>query len=174
MRLDGRVAAIEELVAPVLASLGLELFDVQFSGGGRARTLRITVDREGGVDLDTIAQASQAVSPVLDRAKELAGPYLLEVTSPGVERPLRRPEHFRRAIDETVAVKYRTSTGAQRVHGVLVASDDDTCTVVVDGEPLRIAFADVTDAHTVFEWGPAPRPTNRGNTRGSTKEKTRR
>jgi ribosome maturation factor RimP len=167
--LDGRAAAIEELVAPVLASLGLELFDVQIAGGGRTRTLRVTVDREGGVDLDAIAQASQAISPILDRAPELAGPYLLEVTSPGVERPLRKPEHYRRAIDETVSVKYRTSTGTQRVRGVLVASDDDGCTVVVDGEPRRVAFGDVTDAHTVFEWGPAPRPTKRG-----TKEKTRR
>jgi ribosome maturation factor RimP len=166
---DGKVAAIEALVVPVLASLGLELFDVQLSGGGRARTLRIMVDRDGGVDLDTIAQASQAISPVLDGAKELAGPYLLEVTSPGVERPLRRPQHYRRAVDETVSVKYRTSTGARRVRGVLVATDDDGCTVVVDGEPQRIAFGDITDAHTVFEWGPAPRPTKRG-----TKEKTRR
>jgi ribosome maturation factor RimP len=155
---ETQTAAISDVVAPVLASLGLELFDVQISGGGRNRTVRVLVDRDGGVDLDAIASASQAISPVLDREPTLAGPYLLEVSSPGVERPLRRPEHFRRAIGETVSVKYRTDTGPQRLRGVLRDCDDDGCTVDVDGASQHVAFTDITDARTVFEWGPSPRP----------------
>jgi ribosome maturation factor RimP len=155
---EAQIATIIDLVTPVLASLGLECFDVQVSGGGRSRTVRVLVDREGGVDLDAIATASQEISPVLDREPTLSGPYLLEVSSPGVERPLRRPEHFRRAIGETVSVKYRTDTGPQRLRGVLASADDDGVTLTVDGDDRRLAFTDVTDARTVFEWGPSPRP----------------
>jgi ribosome maturation factor RimP len=168
---DTQIAALHDLVTPVLASLGLELFDLHLTGSGRGRTLRITVEREGGVDLDTIAAASQALTPVLDAEPTLAGSYLLEVTSPGVERALRRPEHFRRALGETVTVKHRTETGAaQRVRGTLAAADDAAIVVVTDGEQRRIAYDDVTDARTVFDWGPTPRP---GKGASRKKEKTR-
>jgi ribosome maturation factor RimP len=165
---------IGELVAPALESLGLELFDVQLSGPGKARTLRVTVDREGGVDLDTIAAASQAITPLLDDEPTLRGSYLLEVTSPGVERPLRRPDHFRRALGETVSVKYHTDHGPERVRGTLTAADDDAVTLAVDGDERRIALTDLTDARTVFDWGPAPRPGKREAAGARKKEKTRR
>jgi ribosome maturation factor RimP len=176
-----QIAVLTDLIAPALDSLGLELFDLEIVGAGRTRTLRVTVERRdhepssgrpavgSGVDLDEIAAASQAIAPLLDRDATLNGSYLLEVSSPGVERPLRRPEHFRRAIGEIVSVKYRTDTDAQRIRGALVEVDDDACVVDVDGEPRRIAFADIADARTVFEWGPSPRP----NQRGRAKERSR-
>jgi ribosome maturation factor RimP len=172
---DTQIAAIHDLVTPVLASLGLELFDLQLTGSGRGRTLRISVEREGGVDLDAIAGASQAITPLLDNDKSLDGSYLLEVTSPGIERPLRRPEHFRRAIGEIVSIKYRTDTTADRLRGTLTEVDDDGCVVDVDGELRHFAFADIADARTVFEWGPAPRPGKAGKGRRTdrTKEKSR-
>ena len=104
------VAAIE----PVLAPLGLELFDVQFTGSGRARTVRVMVDRDGGVDLDAISAASERIQPALDALADL-GPYALEVSSPGLERPLHRPEHFRRAVGENVSVKVRGELGKKNV-----------------------------------------------------------
>src|SRR5690348_7309227 len=99
---SGAVGAVALAVAPVLADLGLELFDVELTGSGRARTLRVFVDRPGavdgagsGVDLDAITAATEALSPVLDAdtrvAGVLSGPYTLEVSSPGLERPLRTP-----------------------------------------------------------------------------------
>jgi ribosome maturation factor RimP len=179
---DTQIAAISDLVTPALASLGLELFDLHFTGSGRARTLQVVIERaEPGttVDLDAIALASQTISPLLDDAPFLDGPYLLEVTSPGVERPLRRPEHFRRAVGETVSVKYRTAAQPERCRGTLTAVDDDAIEVDVDGAPRRLAFADIADARTVFEWGPSPRPGKPGK-RGRAhqparqKEKTRK
>jgi ribosome maturation factor RimP len=172
---DAQIAALHDLVTPALASLGLELFDLYFSGSGRGRMLRVSVERDGaggGVDLDTIALASQAITPLLDNEPTLTGSYVLEVTSPGVERPLRVPSHFRRAIGETVSVKYRTDEGSQRVRGTLVAAGDDLdhIDLDIDGVTHRIAFADITDARTVFEWGPSPRP---GKKRAQPKEKTR-
>jgi ribosome maturation factor RimP len=152
---DEIAAAIE----PVLATIGLELYDVELGTSGRSRTLRVTVDRDGGVDLDTITVATERISPVLDARGGLAGPYALEVSSPGLERRLRRPEHFRRAIGETISVKTRDPLGAaQRRRGLLLEADDDG--IALDtGEGIdRIRYDDVVQARTVFEFGPAPKP----------------
>jgi ribosome maturation factor RimP len=75
-----------------------------------------------------------------------------------VERVLRTPEHFARAIGETVTVKYQADDGPQRVHGRLIAADDTHCTVASDHAREEIAYDRVTQARTVFEWGPQPRP----------------
>ena len=93
------VDMIVRILAPAVSELGLDLYDVEVSGSGRARILRVMVDREGGVDLEAIAAATQAVSPLLDAPPldaAIAGPYALEVSSPGLERPLRTPAHFAR------------------------------------------------------------------------------
>jgi ribosome maturation factor RimP len=158
-----RVDAVRAALEPAVAALGLELFDVTLTGQGRGRVLQVAVDRDGGVDLDAITAATEAVSALLDRDDDLlSGPYSLEVTSPGVERPLRRPEHFERAAGETVTVKTRDVDGsARRVRGVLVAADgtpEGGFTLDVDGHDERIDYAAVESARTVFEWGPAPKP----------------
>lgn len=150
------VAAIE----PVLATLGLEVFDVQLTGSGRASTVRVIVDRDGGVDLDAITAASERIQPALDDL----GPYALEVSSPGLERPLRRPEHFRRAVGETVSVKVRDADGeVRRLRGELVAADERGITVDAGdtngGE--HVDYDQIIKARTVFEWGAAPKTPKR-------------
>jgi ribosome maturation factor RimP len=177
-----RVESLAGVIEPVVASLGLELFDLEITGAGRARVLRVVVDRDGGVDLDAITAATEAISPALDALAPdagagLAGPYALEVSSPGLERPLRRPEHYRRAIGATVSVKTRDSAGAaRRRRGVLVAADDHALTLESDGATERIGYPDVTQARTVFEWGPAPKPERgkAGRKAGKKKEAARR
>lgn len=166
--------ALRDAVAPALAALGVELYDVEIlsaGAGGPGRTIRIVIDREGGIDLDGIAAASQSASAILDNSDVVSGPYELEVSSPGVERPLRRPEHFRSALGKTVSVKHRTPDGARRVRGVLVDAGDDSCTVEADDEAHEIEYHDVTAAHTVFEWGPAPRPGGAKPRGATTKER---
>jgi ribosome maturation factor RimP len=153
------VAAVE----PVLAPLGLELFDVQFTGSGRARTVRVMVDRDGGVDLDAISAASERIQPALDAIDDL-GPYALEVSSPGLERPLHRPEHFRRAVGETVSVKVRGADGeVRRLRGELVATDEGGVTVDVGDTDVRehADYDQIIKARTVFEWGAAPKAAKR-------------
>ena len=89
-------------------------------------TLRVTVDRQGGVDLEAIASATRMISRELDHADPLPGRYTLEVSSPGLERPLRTPEHFQRAVGDTLAVRTQPDVdGDRRVQGVLAAADDD-------------------------------------------------
>jgi ribosome maturation factor RimP len=120
--------------------------------------VRVLIDRQGGVDLDAITTASRAISPVLDAADPFAGPYLLEVSSPGIERPLRRPEHFRGARGEVVAITHHTDTGPRRTRGVLVDADDGGCVVEVEGTSEPIAYDAITKARTVYDWGAASRP----------------
>jgi ribosome maturation factor RimP len=156
------VDTIVRSLAPAVAELGLDLYDVELSGSGRARILRVMVDRDGGVDLDAIADATQAVSPLLDTPpldSVIAGPYALEVSSPGLERPLRTSAHFARAVGETVSVKLRPGDhGARRVRGVVTAADDSGFELALDdGATERIAHGDVTQARTVFEWGNEPK-----------------
>lgn len=138
---------VEELVRPVVAADGLELFDVRFGGGA----LQVFVDRPGGgVDLDTVSRVTRQVSDLLDQHDPLPGAYTLEVSSPGLERDLRRPDHFRRYVGREVKVKTRPSVaGERREQGVLQSADDDG--VVVNGR--RLAYADIDRARTVFRWG---------------------
>ena len=147
------VTSVVDAVEPVVRGLGLELYDVEVAGSGRAKVVRTLVDRDGGVDLDTVGRAAERISPVLDgdrMARVLPGPYSLEVSSPGLERPLRRPDHFRRAVGSTVSVK----TSGRRVRGVLTSADDDAFVIVRDDTTEeRIPYADAAQVRTVFEWG---------------------
>jgi ribosome maturation factor RimP len=147
------VTTIVDAVEPVVAALGLELYDVEITGTGRALVVRVLVDREGGIDLDAVGTAAEAISPVLDSdevARALPGAYALEVSSPGLERPLRRPDHFRRAVGSTISVK----TPGRRIRGVIVEADDEAFELALDdGTKEQISYTDVAQARTVFEWG---------------------
>jgi ribosome maturation factor RimP len=151
--------AVRAAAEPVLSSRRLELVDVEIVGSGRARTLRLVVDRDGGVDLDTLAEATGPVASALDAADAITGPYNLELSSPGLERPLRRPAEFARFVGTTISVKsHEPLSGARRHRGLLVAADDGGIDLEVDGETRRLPYDAIASARTVFEWGPAPKP----------------
>ena len=157
----GVAVEVEALVRPVVEGAGLELFDVSFDGAGGRRVLRVTVDRDGGLDLDTIAAISEKIARRLDLEGFGEGHYQLEVSSPGIERPLRTPTHFARAIDAVVKVRTAVPIDGATVHtGVLVASDDDRITVEVDGVRRRLPLAEVSSARTVADWSAELKGTN--------------
>ncbi|HEX6477167.1 MAG TPA: ribosome maturation factor RimP [Acidimicrobiales bacterium] len=152
----GQARRAHELIESVLSTSGLELVDVQIGGG----LVRVAVDRPGGVDLDALSEANRAISTALDREDPIpGGRYTLEVTSPGVERPLRTPEQFLRFVGTEVSVKTRPGTdGERRVAGRLAHADGSG--VVITGADLpdegrRLAYADIERARTIFQWGPA-------------------
>jgi ribosome maturation factor RimP len=157
-----RMDVVQHAVAPVVESLGLELYDLEVLGAGRNRVIRVVIDRDGGVDLDAITAATEAVSPVLDHDPKvdavLRGSYTLEVTSPGLERTLREPRHFQRALGATVSVKTGQGSDATRRRGVLASVDDSGFELEADGRRERIDYADVIQARTVFEWGAQEKP----------------
>ena len=147
---------VEALVRPVVESSGLELWDVSFRGEGGRSILRVSVDRDPGVDLDTIAEVSERLSRRLDL--EDFGPrgYTLEVSSPGLERPLRTPRHFERSVGRRVKVKTTEPIDGSKVHeGALVSADAEAIVIASEGGELRVSYAGVASARTVFEWGTA-------------------
>ena len=151
--------AVRAAVEPVLSRRGLELFDLELVGSGRARTLRLTVDRAEGLDLEALAEATEPVSAALDAAGAVSGSYTLEVSSPGLERKLRTPAHFAAALGKQVRLRTVAGTeGERRVEGELTAADDDGVVLATPGGERRVAYAEVERAKTVFEWGPTPPP----------------
>jgi ribosome maturation factor RimP len=119
------------------------------------------VKRGPGITLDVLALATRLISRELDHADPINGHYTLEVSSPGLERTLRTPSHFRRSVGTEVAIRLRdVNKDERRVHGVLTGATDDLFTVTrPDGSERHIPYDQVDRARTVFTWGPAPKPT---------------
>jgi len=135
------------LLAPVVESLGLELWELEYSphrGGG---LLRLYIDSPRGITVDDCADVSHAVSDVLDAADPIQGQYTLEVSSPGLDRVLRTREHFERFVGEDVRVETRTAIGGRkRFGGPLRKVEQDRITVEVDGEAVELPLADIHKA----------------------------
>ena len=150
---------VESLVRPLVEASGLELVDVVYHTGQGRGVLRVTVDRDGGVDLDAIGEASGRISRRLDLEGFDPGPYTLEVSSPGLERPLRRPDEFATRVGEKVKVKTaRPVEGARVVTGTIVEAGPDEVRIATEAGERTVPFEDITSARTLFEWGPAPKP----------------
>lgn len=154
----GTEELIAEALLPTVQAAGLEIWDVERSG----TSVRVLVERPGGVDLDAISELSPSVSAVLDQRDDLvpAGRYVLEVSSPGLERRLRQPDHFARCVGQEVAVKTASPVlGSRRLEGTLVeAGDGEIALRVVAGDGaeaqvVRLPLGSVTRAHTIFNWG---------------------
>lgn len=146
---------LEQMVAPVIEAAGLELVEVTFRREAGGKVLRITVDREGGVDLEAIAGASERVSRRLDVEGFDPGPYRLEVSSPGVERPLRTPVDFARRVGQKVKVRAaEPGEGDTVLFGRLLSADQDEVTIATETGERTVALADISSARTVLEWGP--------------------
>jgi ribosome maturation factor RimP len=144
---------LEQVVRSVVEAAGLELVEMAFARGSGRGALRVTVDRRGGVDLDTIAQVSGRISRRLDVEGFDPGPYELQVSSPGVERPLKRASDFARSVGERIRVRTVGPIEGSRNHqGTLVGVGDREVTIDTDGGPRIVAFEDIASARTVFDW----------------------
>lgn len=165
----GIVERVNQLVEPICADLGVDLFDVDHAGG----ILRVTVEREGGVDIGTIALITRELSRALDHDDPIPGRYTLEVSSPGLERPLRRQAHFVRSVGQRIKVKTKPHVeGERRLEGTLAAAGDDGIQLLVndDGTTRSLAYDDIEKANTIFEWGPAPKPGKKPGKASATKK----
>ena len=161
-------ARVAELVRPILTDLALELYDCEYAGG----VLRITAHQQGGANLDTLALATRLISRELDHVDPVPGRYTLEVTSPGLERSLRRPAHFASSVGTEVTVRLSGESGDdRRIRGMVTAVDDTTVTITpAGGEARQVPFDRIDRAKTVFEWGSnaAPRTPSRGRPKSAT------
>jgi ribosome maturation factor RimP len=130
--------------------VGLDVEAIDLTPAGKRRLLRVAVDKDGGVTLDDIAEATKEVSRLLDETDVMGvHPYTLEVTSPGVDRPLTHPRHWRRNAGRLVKVSCRDGS---TVTGRITGSDDEAASLDVDGTERRVAFADVAKAKVQIEF----------------------
>jgi ribosome maturation factor RimP len=135
----------------------LELDDLEVLGRGAGTTVRVVVDGADGVDVDRLAAVSGGISRLLDGPVGPAGPYRLEVTSPGLERRLRRPRHFEKAVGREVAVKLP----GESIRGLLVAAGEQDFTVDSGGEQRVIRYETPSSVRTIFSVPAKPKPGKR-------------
>jgi ribosome maturation factor RimP len=144
---DTLPARLQVLLSPVVSEAGLDLEGLEVTPAGRRRVLRVVVDKDGGIDLDGVADLSHAVSAALDASDVMGGqPYGLEVTSPGTDRPLTQPRHWRRAVGRLVKVEF--ADGTARTSRVTSAGEDSAET-----EDGTVRYAEVRRARVEVEFG---------------------
>lgn len=153
-----QIGDIWELVEPYLAAEHLELDDLELVGHGKGRVLRVTVDGES-VTIDRLADLSRGLSRLLDNETEIEGQYQLEVSSPGLERKLKRPAHYVKSVGRELVAKVAQGDARATIRGKLAAADDGSFTVEIEGGvPKVVRYEDVITAKTVFRWEKAPKP----------------
>ncbi|WP_327086576.1 ribosome maturation factor RimP [Nonomuraea sp. NBC_01738] len=139
-----------KLLEPVVAAEGLDLEDITVTAAGKRRLLRVIVDRDGGVSLDDVAEVSLAVSTALDEDDAMgAAAYTLEVSSPGVDRPLTEPRHWRRAAKRLVKAELRDGS---TVEGRVLSADDEGVDLDVEGAERRLGYQDLARGRVQVEF----------------------
>jgi ribosome maturation factor RimP len=141
---------LRSLLEPGVKALGFELVDVELEGGGARTTLRVFIDGPQGITVDDCARVSRQLSAILDVEDPIAGRYTLEVSSPGLDRPLVTPEDFRRFAGETVKVKTRAPLdGRRNFKGRLAEVEGEGVVIESDGQRFAIAFEAIERARLV-------------------------
>jgi ribosome maturation factor RimP len=133
------VNVVENLAKPIIEELGLELVDIEYVREGADWYLRIYIDKDGGVTLDDCESVSRPLSKKLDEVDPIPQAYLLEVSSPGVERPFKKDRDFEKAIGENVKIMfYKAINGKKTAEGILEKYDGETVTVLLDDDNREI------------------------------------
>ena len=143
------VPHIEELLLPGAETLGLELVAVELSGGDTS-IVRIYIDTPNGITVDDCARASRQFSAILDVEDPISNKYTLEVSSPGMDRPLAKPVHFKAVVGQDVKIKMATLVdGRRRFTGELIEATDEFAVVEVDGEQSELPYSDMDRARLI-------------------------
>ncbi|MDG6896306.1 ribosome maturation factor RimP [Volucribacter amazonae] len=141
---------LQELLTPSVEDLGFELVGIECQRMGRYLTVRLFIDKEGGVTIDDCADVSRQVSAVLDVEDPIADKYNLEVSSPGLDRPLFTLAHFQRFVGQEVLIHLRIAMGDRRKwQGILQAVEGDTITLLVEGQEQHFIFSNIQKANIV-------------------------
>ncbi len=140
-------SAIEDMVQPYLNDNGFELVDIEYIKEGSNWFLRIFVDKDGGIDIDECGRISEYVSEMLDKNDPISGAYFLEVSSPGAERPLKKPEDVRKAVGKHVFITtYEPVGGAKEFEGRLLSFEDDVVVVEEGKKKVSVPYSKVASA----------------------------
>ncbi len=140
----------QSIIGPLLTGTPFELVGVECVGGGKHTVVRIYIDKPGGITIDDIVQLSRQISVVLDVEEPIKGNYTLEVSSPGLERPLFSPTHFIKQVGQKVFVKTSLSVGnRQNFKGILQSANEQGIQIEVEGQLFSFAYEDIDKARTV-------------------------
>ena len=145
---------LNQVIIPVVEDLGYELWHLESVGAGRSRTVRLYIDSPNGIDLEDCEKVSREVSATLDVEDEGSGEYQLEVSSPGLDRPLVTPEHYRRFLGDRARLKlFAPVGGKKKLIGTILEINGDVVDLGCDDQTYRIQLADVAKARLepVFE-----------------------
>lgn len=146
------VEKIEKLIQPVLDKEGIELVDIEFKPRRNGSVLTIYIDKEGGVDLETCKRVSELISPILDVYDLIKSRYYLEVSSPGIERPLKKVKDFQRFVGSEVSVNtFNKIRGRKKFKGLLEKADENSIVVKVDEEKYEIPYSEISKANLMVE-----------------------
>jgi ribosome maturation factor RimP len=159
---------LSELLTPAIADLGLELVGIEFSPNTAGSLLRVYIDEpERGVTIDDCERASREISALLDVNDPVAGRYTLEVSSPGLERPLFTPEHFERFVGHVAKINVNLALdGRRRFQGPIQSVDGDRITIDQDGNAVTIAHANIARARLVPDYAALGMPQARPEPEG--------
>jgi ribosome maturation factor RimP len=152
---DRTLTQVLELTAPLAADEGMEIVDIEFrrEGGRGGRVLRVYLDKEGGPTIDDLARVSRKLSELLDVHGDLEGAYVLEVSSPGVNRVLKRPEHFARFTGKRIRLRTREAIQGRRSFlGILKEVRPGSIVLLQDGAEFQIALSSIERANYEHDW----------------------
>lgn len=153
--MNATLERFSSLVEEITDDYGCELVDVESNNG----VVRVVIDQPDGLSSQVLVEVTKAVSRMIDAQDPIPGRFTLEVTTPGVERPLKRPGHYIRSVGEDVTVKTAPEVeGDRRVKGVLAAADEASITIEGEHGSRTLRYGEIVSGRTVFEWGPAPKP----------------
>jgi len=150
----GTLEEVRDLAESVARRRSLRIWGVEMGGAGRSSVVRVFIDADGGVDLDTVASVSEEISRGLDLRDPIPGRYTLEVSSPGLERSLKDPEHFRLSVGRNVVVKTTEPlvSAGHRIEGVLASADPEEVTIETGDGRVAVPLGAIKSAKTIFEW----------------------
>ena len=146
---DKNLAVVQQIVTPIAAALNLDVEDIEIRKTGNRQLVRIILDKDGGIAMDEVAAATRAISDALDEVTELAAPFTLEVTSPGVDRPLTLPRHWRRNIGRLVRIELANSAP---VEGRIIATTDAGVTLQIKQAQREFALTQISRAIVQVEF----------------------
>ena len=144
---------VEELLKSIIENIGYELYDVRYEKEGKDYYLRIIIDKPEGIDINDCENVNNAINDILDEADYIKEQYFLEVSSPGLERILRKDKHFEKQIGNEISLKlFKPINKQKELIGILEEYNKDELTIKVEDETLKINLKDIAIAKTVFNW----------------------
>ena len=144
---------VQNLIEPIINNIGYELYDLFYVKEGKDYYLRVVIDKEDGIDINDCIKVNDSINDVLDEADLIKDQYFLEVSSPGIERILRKETHFKKQIGNEINVKLFTSfNGLKEFTGILEDYNEKELTLNYEGSQIKLDNKNIAIAKTIYNW----------------------